>query len=47
MRPPGKQEEEADLIVEKASVNSLSILDHTFTFDSVADIRSTQVGVPV
>nr|XP_009416596.1 PREDICTED: kinesin-like protein KIN-12B [Musa acuminata subsp. malaccensis] len=53
MRPPGKQEEEADLIVEKASVNSLSILDHTFTFDSVADIRSTQedifrlVGLPL
>ncbi|RRT78357.1 hypothetical protein B296_00013716, partial [Ensete ventricosum] len=45
LRPPGKQEEEADLIVEKASVNSLSILDHTFTFDSEDIFRL--VGLPL
>ncbi|XP_042395837.1 kinesin-like protein KIN-12B [Zingiber officinale] len=53
MRPPSKEEEYGDLIVEKISSNSVSILDHTFTFDSVADTSSTQediyhlVGVPL
>ncbi|WOL14421.1 kinesin-like protein KIN-12A [Canna indica] len=53
MRPPSKQSEEADLVVQKVSASSVSIVDHTFTFDSVADIRSTQeeifqlVGLPL
>lgn len=45
MRPPSKEEEYGDLIVEKISSNSVSILDHTFTFDSVADTSSTQVNL--
>lgn len=45
MRPPDKVEEEANLIVEKVSENSVTVFDHTFTFDSVADIRSTQVVI--
>ncbi|CAA6667930.1 unnamed protein product [Spirodela intermedia] len=40
MRPP-KKEEEGDQIVQKMSANSISIIDHTFTFDAVADARST------
>ncbi|WOL11373.1 kinesin-like protein KIN-12A [Canna indica] len=53
MRPLRKEEEDGDLIVEKISSNSVSILDHTFTFDSVADTSSTQedifhlVGLPL
>ncbi|KAG6535452.1 hypothetical protein ZIOFF_000425 [Zingiber officinale] len=53
MRPPDKVEEEADLIVEKVSENSVTVFDHNFTFDSVVDIRSTQedmfqlVGLPL
>lgn len=43
MRPLNKEEEESDQIVQKVSPNSVSILDHMFTFDSVADTRSTQV----
>jgi len=43
MRPLNKEEEESDQIVQKISPNSVSILDHTFTFDSVADASSTQV----
>ncbi|XP_068645159.1 kinesin-like protein KIN-12B [Aristolochia californica] len=45
--------EEGDQIVQKISANSVSILDHVFTFDSVADFDSTQqdmfelVGVPL
>lgn len=35
--------DEGDLIVQKISKNSLSINDHTFTFDSVADVDATQV----
>ncbi|KAG9447926.1 hypothetical protein H6P81_014054 [Aristolochia fimbriata] len=51
MRP--KKEEEGDQIVQKISANSVSILDHVFTFDSVGDVDSTQqdmfelVGVPL
>lgn len=45
MRPP-KKEEEGDQIVQKISSNCISTIDHTFTFDSVADTRSTQVVVP-
>ncbi|XP_020081522.1 kinesin-like protein KIN-12B, partial [Ananas comosus] len=53
IRPPNGEEEESDLIVQKTSPNSVSILDHTFTFDSVADVGSTQealfqlVGIPL
>ncbi|XP_042515728.1 kinesin-like protein KIN-12B isoform X2 [Macadamia integrifolia] len=53
MRPPNKEEEEGELIVRKVSSDSLSILGHTFTFDSVADIGATQqdifqlVGAPL
>lgn len=43
MRPPNKEEEEGELIVQKVSSDSLSILGNTFTFDSVADTDSTQV----
>lgn len=52
MRPVNK-EEEGDQIVQKISSNSVSILDHIFTFDSVADTVSTQqdifhlVGLPL
>ncbi|CAA7404749.1 unnamed protein product [Spirodela intermedia] len=52
MRPP-KEEEEGNQIVQKMSANSISIIDHTFTFDAVADARSTQgdifqlVGLPL
>lgn len=45
MRPPSKEEEEGDPIVQKISSNSISILDHTFTFDSVADTSSTQASL--
>nr|CAD1824444.1 unnamed protein product [Ananas comosus var. bracteatus] len=44
IRPPNGEEEEGDLIVQKTSSNSVSILDHTFTFDSVADVGSTQAS---
>ncbi|XP_072969272.1 kinesin-like protein KIN-12B isoform X1 [Typha angustifolia] len=53
IRPPNKDEEEGDRIVQKNSTNCVSILDHTFTFDSVADTDSTQedlfrfVGLPL
>lgn len=43
MRPLNKEEEEEGSIVQKSSVNSLSILDHVFTFDSIADTESSQV----
>ncbi|KAF5194421.1 Kinesin, partial [Thalictrum thalictroides] len=53
MRPPNKNEEEGEMIVQKVSNDSLSILGQTFTFDSVADINSSQqeifhlVGAPL
>ncbi|KAK2988080.1 hypothetical protein RJ640_024708, partial [Escallonia rubra] len=42
MRPPSKDEEEGEMIVQKISGDSLSILGQTFTFDSVANAESTQ-----
>ncbi|KAK6930654.1 Kinesin motor domain [Dillenia turbinata] len=53
MRPPNKDEEEGEMIVQKLSTDSLSILGQTFTFDSVADTNSSQndifqlVGAPL
>ncbi|KAK1290285.1 Kinesin-like protein KIN12B [Acorus calamus] len=53
MRPPDKEEEGGEQIVQKISPNSLLMLEHTFTFDSVTDTGSTQqdifqlVGVPL
>ncbi|KAJ8646210.1 hypothetical protein MRB53_007958 [Persea americana] len=53
IRPPNKVEEESEQIVQKVSSKSISILDHVFTFDSVANTDSTQrdifelVGVPL
>ncbi|KAF9618894.1 hypothetical protein IFM89_002889 [Coptis chinensis] len=53
MRPLNKNEEEGEMIVQKVSSDSLSILNQTFTFDSVADADSSQqeifqlVGVPL
>ncbi|CAL5413959.1 unnamed protein product [Camellia sinensis] len=45
MRPPNKDEEEEELIVQKIASDSLSILGQTFTFDSVADTESTQLDI--
>ncbi|MCD9640618.1 Kinesin motor domain containing protein, expressed [Datura stramonium] len=45
MRPPTKDEEEGELVVQKVSNDSLSIAGHTFTFDSIADTKSTQVDI--
>ncbi|KAK1435325.1 hypothetical protein QVD17_01086 [Tagetes erecta] len=53
MRPPSKSEEEGEVIVQKTSGDSLTILGQSFTFDSVADATSTQddvfhlVGAPL
>ncbi|KAF8391883.1 hypothetical protein HHK36_022223 [Tetracentron sinense] len=53
LRPPNKEDEEGENIVEKVSSDSLSILGQTFTFDSVANTDSTQqdifqlVGAPL
>ncbi|MQL90771.1 hypothetical protein Taro_023374 [Colocasia esculenta] len=50
---PLNEAEEGHQIVQKISSNSISILDNVFTFDSVADTRSTQeeifqlVGLPL
>lgn len=44
MRPPSKSEEEGEVIVQKTSDDSLTILGQSFTFDSVADATSTQVS---
>ncbi|RVW23792.1 Kinesin-like protein KIN-12B [Vitis vinifera] len=44
MRPPNKDEEEGEVIAQKMSGDSLSILGQTFTFDSVADAESTQAS---
>lgn len=43
MRPPTKDEEEGEVVVQKVANDSLSIAGHTFTFDSIADTQSTQV----
>ncbi|KAL4591136.1 hypothetical protein LXL04_004086 [Taraxacum kok-saghyz] len=45
MRPPSKNEEEGEIIVQKTSGDSLSILGQPFTFDSIADATSTQVDI--
>lgn len=45
MRPPTKDEEEGDVIVQKIGIDSLSITGQTFTFDSVADPESTQLDI--
>ncbi|KDP32570.1 hypothetical protein JCGZ_13120 [Jatropha curcas] len=45
MRPLNKDEEEGEMIVQKVSDDSLSINGQTLTFDSVADIKSTQVDI--
>ncbi|XP_010314743.2 kinesin-like protein KIN-12B [Solanum lycopersicum] len=45
MRPPTKDEEEGEVVVQKISNDSLSIAGHTFTFDSIADTQSTQVDI--
>lgn len=42
MRPPHKDKDEGDTIVEKLSSDSLAINGQTFTFDSVADTEATQ-----
>uniref|UniRef100_A0A1D1Z8I8 Kinesin-like protein KIF15 n=1 Tax=Anthurium amnicola TaxID=1678845 RepID=A0A1D1Z8I8_9ARAE len=45
IRPLNRDHEEGDQIVHKISADSVSILDHAFTFDSVADPRSTQEDI--
>ncbi|PSS32623.1 Kinesin-like protein [Actinidia chinensis var. chinensis] len=45
VRPPSKDEEEGELIIQKTATDSLSILGQTFTFDSVADTESTQLEI--
>ncbi|KVH90919.1 hypothetical protein Ccrd_007036 [Cynara cardunculus var. scolymus] len=44
MRPANKNEEEGEMIVQKTSGESLSIVGQPFTFDSVADGASTQAS---
>lgn len=43
MRPLNKEEEEGEMIVQKVGNDALTINGQMFTFDSVADIDSTQV----
>lgn len=45
MRPPNMDEEEGEMIVQKNSADSLSVVGQTFTFDSVADFNSTQASL--
>ncbi|XP_057959984.1 kinesin-like protein KIN-12B [Malania oleifera] len=45
MRPPKKDEEEGETIVQKVCSDSLSILGQTYTFDSVADTEATQLDI--
>ncbi|KAJ0555289.1 putative plus-end-directed kinesin ATPase [Helianthus annuus] len=45
VRPTSKNEEEGEVIVQKTSGDSLTILGQPFTFDSVADATSTQVDI--
>lgn len=45
MRPPQKERDEGDVIVQKTSGDSLSINGQTFTFDSVADPEATQEDI--
>lgn len=45
MRPPNKDEDDGEVIVQKTSNDSLSIIGQAFTFDSVADTESTQMDI--
>ncbi|CAI9777012.1 unnamed protein product [Fraxinus pennsylvanica] len=45
IRPPNKVEEDGGSVVLKLSNDSLSIAWQTFTFDSVANIESTQIDI--
>ncbi|XVF28968.1 hypothetical protein REPUB_Repub15cG0079200 [Reevesia pubescens] len=45
MRPPIKEEEEGETIVQKITSDSLSINGQTFTFDSVANTDATQLDI--
>ncbi|MCD7464902.1 Kinesin motor domain containing protein, expressed [Datura stramonium] len=45
MRPPTKDEEEGEIVAQKVSNDSLSISGHSFTFDSIADVQSTQLDI--
>ncbi|KAI7738949.1 hypothetical protein M8C21_007338, partial [Ambrosia artemisiifolia] len=45
VRPTSKNEEEGEVIVQKTSGDSLTILGQPFTFDSVADATSSQVDI--
>ncbi|XP_019431563.1 PREDICTED: kinesin-like protein KIN-12B [Lupinus angustifolius] len=45
MRPLCLDKDEGDCIVHKTSSDSLSINDHSFTFDSVADTNATQLDI--
>ena len=47
MRPLNKDEEEGEMIVQKVSSDSLSILGQRFKFDSVADTQSTQARLNI
>ncbi|KAM5569738.1 kinesin-like protein KIN-12B [Rosa sericea] len=53
MRPPRKDRDEGEMMVQKTAGDSLSINGQTFTFDSVADTDASQldifqlVGVPL
>ncbi|XP_050371998.1 kinesin-like protein KIN-12B [Argentina anserina] len=53
MRPPRKDKDEGEMMVQKTSSDALSINGQTFTFDSVADTDASQldifqlVGVPL
>ncbi|CAI9777016.1 unnamed protein product [Fraxinus pennsylvanica] len=45
IRPPNKVDEDGESVVLKLSNDSLSIAGQTFTFDSVANIESTQIDI--
>lgn len=42
MRPPRRDKDEGEMLVQKTSSDSLSINGQTFTFDSVADTDASQ-----
>ncbi|XP_050144128.1 kinesin-like protein KIN-12B [Malus sylvestris] len=45
MRPPRKDKDEGDMMVQKLSSDSLSINGQTFTFDSVCDADASQLDI--
>lgn len=47
MRPLNKDEQDGELIVNKVSNDSLTINEHKFTFDSVADMEATQASFEI